>query len=154
MGSTFSVIKVHCLLFREARVALKRPANSHRSQTLIVPAVISLILFLTTTFVLVPLWQRYRNRYSQYLPLDTISTQTLSLRSRIQEALVRFLAPSAWRARVADRIAVAERGSFDSEEGEELGDVDEPLSRRVLDRERGIPIDSQRRLSRELVSKL
>ncbi|KAK3297537.1 uncharacterized protein B0H64DRAFT_126034 [Chaetomium fimeti] len=127
MGSTFAVIK-----------------------TLIVPAVISLVLFLVATFVLVPLWQRYRNRYSQYLPLETISNQTLSLRARMQGAVVRFMAPSAWRARASDGIVVAERGSFDSEEGEELGDVDETTARRVLDQQRDDPVDSTRRLSRDL----
>ncbi|KAH6850802.1 hypothetical protein B0I37DRAFT_372432 [Chaetomium sp. MPI-CAGE-AT-0009] len=127
MGSTFAVIK-----------------------TLIVPAAISLVLFLVVTFVLVPFWQRYRNRYSQYLPLETISNQTLSLRARMQSAVVRFMAPSAWRARASDGIVVAERRSFDSEEGEELGDVDETTARRVLDQQRGNPVDSTRRLSRDL----
>jgi hypothetical protein len=126
-------------------------ANLLRSQTLIVPAVISLVLFLVATFVLVPLWQRYRNRYSQYLPLETISNQTLSLRARMQSAILRFMAPSAWRARASDGIVVAERNSFDSEEGEELGDVDDTIARRVLDQQRGDPVDSTRRLSRESV---
>ncbi|KAK4156490.1 serine/threonine protein phosphatase [Chaetomidium leptoderma] len=113
MGATFSVIK-----------------------TLVIPAIISLILFLGATFVLIPLWQRYRNRYSQYLPLETISNQTLSLRGRMQGAMVRFMAPSAWRARVSDRVVVADRSSFDSEDGEELDDVDEPVARAVLDSQR------------------
>ncbi|AEO62826.1 uncharacterized protein THITE_2107498 [Thermothielavioides terrestris NRRL 8126] len=122
-------------------------------QTLIVPAIISLILFLVSTFVLVPLWQRYRNRYSQYLPLETISNQTLSLRARVQSAVARFTVPSAWRARGSDRVAVAERNSFDSDEGEELNEVDDAVSRRVLDQQRGNhPVDSTRRLSRESVS--
>ncbi|KAK3308646.1 uncharacterized protein B0T15DRAFT_550866 [Chaetomium strumarium] len=120
-------------------------------KTLIVPAIVSLLLFLISTFVLVPLWQRYRNRYSQYLPLETISNQTLSLRARMQGAMARFMTPSVWRARVSERVAVAERGSFDSEEGEELSEVDEPIGRRVLDQQRGSnTIDSSRRLSRDL----
>ncbi|GAB1314332.1 hypothetical protein MFIFM68171_04542 [Madurella fahalii] len=128
MGATFSVVK-----------------------TLIVPAVISLILFLVTTYAVIPLWQRYRNRYSQYLPLETISNQTLSLRARMQGAMARFMMPSAWRARVSDHLVVAERSSFDSDEGEELGEVDEPTARRVLDHRRdNDAIDSTRRLSRDL----
>jgi hypothetical protein len=106
--------------------------------------------------VLVPLWQRYRNRYSNYLPLETLSNQTLSLRARMQGAVARFfVARAAWRAgRDADRgVAVAERRtSFDSEDGEELGEVDESVVRRVLDQQRGAGravVDSTRRLSRE-----
>jgi len=122
-----------------------------RTQTLLVPAIISLILFIVATFVLVPLWQRYRNRYSQYLPLDTITNQTLSLRGRIHAAMMRFAGPTSWRPRASDRVVVADRSSFDSEEGEELDAVDEGVARRVLDQQRGGPIDSTRRLSRESV---
>ncbi|KAK4105016.1 hypothetical protein N658DRAFT_493132 [Parathielavia hyrcaniae] len=120
-------------------------------KTLIVPAIISLLLFLVLTFVLLPLWQRYRNRYSHYLPLETISNQTLSLRGRMQGAMVRFLAPSVWRARVSDRVVVADRTSSDSEDGEELGEVDETTVRQVLDRLRTVHVDSTTpRLSRDL----
>jgi hypothetical protein len=66
--------------------------------------------------------------------------------------MLRFLAPSAWRARASDGgVAVADRNSFDSEDGEELGDVDETTARRVLDQQRGTHTDSTRRLSRESV---
>lgn len=63
-----------------------------------------------------------------------------------------FMLPSAWRSRVSDRLVVAERSSFDSDDGEELGDVDESVVRRVLDQQRGgHTTDSTRRLSRESV---
>ncbi|KAL2135556.1 hypothetical protein VTI74DRAFT_8035 [Chaetomium olivicolor] len=121
-------------------------------KTLSIPAVISLLLFLISTFVLVPLWQRYRNRYSQYLPLETISNQTLSIRGRMQGAIARFfIAQAAWRARATEGVAVAERNSFDSEEGEELGEVDGATARRVVDRQRdNQAVDNTRRLSRDL----
>ncbi|KAL2152007.1 hypothetical protein VTH82DRAFT_5191 [Thermothelomyces myriococcoides] len=119
-------------------------------KTLIVPAVISLILFLVTSFVLVPLWQRYRNRYSQYLPLETISNQTLSLRARLYGLMVRLLAPSTWRNRATNRVAVADRSSFDSDDGEELENVDENASRGRLSQQSGNSIDSTTRLSRDL----
>jgi hypothetical protein len=48
---------------------------------------------------------------------------------------------------------VAERNSFDSEDGEELGDVDDTAGRRVLDQQRGSHADSTRRLSRESVGR-
>ncbi|KAK4193098.1 hypothetical protein QBC35DRAFT_482620, partial [Podospora australis] len=107
MGATFSAIK-----------------------TLIVPALISLIIFLVFSFVLFPLWQRYRNRYSQYLPLDTISNGTSSIRARIQGSISRFFLPYVWRPTLSDRITVAGRSSFGSEDGEELGDVDDTSAQR------------------------
>ena len=130
-------------------VSLKKRLANALAKTLIVPAIVSLLLFLVLTFGLFPLWQRYRNRYSQYLPLETISSHTLSLRARVQGAVVRFMAPSVWRARVSEHVVVAGRNSFDSDDGEELGAVDEATARAVLDQRRGAAIDSSRRLSRE-----
>ena len=60
--------------------------------------------------------------------------------------------PLMWRARSADRVVVAERTSFDSEDGEELSEVDESAARRGVDQQRGNQtVDSTRRLSRESV---
>ncbi|KAK4656579.1 hypothetical protein QC762_205550 [Podospora pseudocomata] len=124
MGATFSAVK-----------------------TLVVPAIISLILFLLSTFVLYPLWQRYRNRYSQYLPIDTLSEQTSSLRARITGGLSNLIFTSRWSTGFADRLVVGGRPSFDSEDGEELEDVDESTGRGG---NIGDSIDSSRRLSRDL----
>jgi hypothetical protein len=118
-------------------------------QTLIAPAIISLILFLLSTYVLYPLWQHYRNRYSNYLPLETISNRTSSLRVRVQDAIAKFLTPSLWRRSVTDTLVVAESGSdagFDSDDGEELGAVHHQSG--VLGDSRST-VDSIRRLSRE-----
>ncbi len=63
---------------------------------------------------------------------------------------MRFMSPSTWRrGRASDRVVVAGRGSFDSEDGEELGDVDDIVARAVVDQARGNTVDSTRRLSRE-----
>ncbi|KAK3378162.1 hypothetical protein B0H63DRAFT_479038 [Podospora didyma] len=127
MGATFSVVK-----------------------TLIVPALISLILFLVSTYLLVPLWQHYRIRYSQYLPLETISNQTLSIRHRVQNAIANIVIPSAWRFR-REHVDIADGDSdagFDSDEGEELGEVDDS-ARSGREQERH-SIDNTRRLSRDL----
>ncbi|KAK4093636.1 hypothetical protein Purlil1_1970 [Purpureocillium lilacinum] len=126
-------------------------------KTLLVPAVISLIIFLFLTFVLVPVWRRYRNRYSQYLPLDSISDRTSSFRHRI---LGRFssLNPLAHFVSGRQQVVFASGGAgtgaesgADDEDGEELGDVDEATWRAI---ERHVPSvhtpDSTRRLSRDL----
>ncbi|KAI0398114.1 hypothetical protein F5Y17DRAFT_214065 [Xylariaceae sp. FL0594] len=106
MGATLSVIK-----------------------TLFIPAIISLVIFLVLTYVLVPLWRQYRNRYSQYLPLDTISTRTTSLRIRVQNAIAQWIVSPRWRWGRRERVVIAEDGEsdidFSSEEGEELNEVSE-----------------------------
>lgn len=137
------------------------PANPAFSQTLVVPAIVALLVFVIATYILLPLWRRYRSsRYGAYLPLDTLTTGTQSLRHRVQHHVARWLVPSTWRERIHDRLAVGAPGSdngvgFDSDEGEELDEVPEDEEMRArLEREArrsrggGRP-DLQRRLSRE-----
>jgi hypothetical protein len=117
-----------------------------------VPAIISLVIFLLGRYLLYPLWQHYRYRYSHYLPLETIQSRTSSIRTRVQDSIGAFVASAVWRPSVRARLEVAENDSdagFDSEDGEELGDVDE-ADRRNRSRDDGV-IDTTRRLSRELV---
>ncbi|KAH6684539.1 hypothetical protein B0J14DRAFT_555499 [Halenospora varia] len=124
-------------------------------KTLIIPAIISLILYLIISYAIVPVWKRYRGRYSNYLPLETISTQTTSLRERIQSALAGLLVPSSWRAHFSrSRYTVSAQdgtgSDFDEDEGEELYDVDENRREALsLDARRGRD-DDGRRLSRDL----
>ncbi|KAI5867276.1 hypothetical protein GGS23DRAFT_168627 [Durotheca rogersii] len=127
------------------------------AKTIIVPAVISLILFVLSTYVLVPLWQRYRGRYSQYLPLESISNHTSTLRGRIQNTMTRWLVPSRWRRRrnVGDRLVVGADEASDlglsSEDGEELDEVDDERRHALsLDTRNAERIDSAGRLSRDL----
>ncbi|KAI1260045.1 hypothetical protein F5Y18DRAFT_407255 [Xylariaceae sp. FL1019] len=131
MGATISVIK-----------------------TLLIPAIISLVLFLVSTYLIFPLYQHYRNRYSQYLPLDSLSTRTTSLRIRIQDAIAQWLMPSRWRIGSRDQVVVAGDNEsdigFGSEDGEELNEVDEDRRHALsLDTHHQQP-NSDRRLSRDL----
>ncbi|KAI9149431.1 hypothetical protein HJFPF1_11484 [Paramyrothecium foliicola] len=115
-------------------------------KTLIVPAVISLVIFLLLTFVVVPIWRRYRNRYGQYLPLDSISSSTSSLRDRITTRFARMMASSPLNR---DR-SNSSSAQIDLEDGEELDDVDEETWRAVeRQAQLGRP-DNSRRLSRDL----
>ncbi|KAK3500000.1 uncharacterized protein B0T23DRAFT_401501 [Neurospora hispaniola] len=126
-------------------------------RTLIVPAIIALILYLVLTFAVIPIWQRYRNRYSQYLPLETITDGASSLRARLTDRITTWFITSAWRARLQDRIDVADNRpstDFDSDDGEELNEVDEALRRALERREQPTIDDSNRRLSRESVTQL
>lgn len=116
-------------------------------KTLVIPAVISLILFLILTFVIVPIWRHYRVRYSQYLPIDAISEHTTGWRYRLTNRLIRIAsAPLTWR-----RNREVASAAVDLEEGEELGEMDDDI-RQVLEaiaRSRQ-GIESTRRLSRDL----
>ncbi|XWX00153.1 hypothetical protein V2A60_008172 [Cordyceps javanica] len=96
-------------------------------KTLIVPASISLALFLVVTFAVLPLWRRYRNRYSQYLPLDSLGSASSSLRDRIADRLAALTLPSTWRR---DRGRFAGGDDDEDENDEQRGGEDgEELSR-------------------------
>jgi hypothetical protein len=119
------------------------------------PAIVSLLLYLILSYVVVPLWQRYRGRYSRYIPLDAIGSHTTSLRQRIQDAAARFLLPSSWRTEfrsghfVGNGAGASDSG-FDDEDGEELFEVDENRREALsLDARRGHNDDGGR-LSRDL----
>ena len=129
-----------------------------------IPAVISLLLFLVSTYVLIPLWRRYRARYSQYIPLDRISDHTSTIRGRVQDALARWVVPAAWRWQFVprDRLVVAGAGGSGSadldlssdagfsSDGEELDIVPAAAHRHAFSLDaRGEPPDTTRRLSRE-----
>jgi len=123
-------------------------------KTLVIPALISLILYLLISYLIVPIWKRYRGRYSNYLPLDTITTHTTSWRQRAQSAVVDLLVPSSWRRNWNNRQTVsAQEGSgsdFDDDEGEELYEVDDHRREALsLDARRGRDEDGMR-LSRDL----
>jgi hypothetical protein len=70
----------------------------------------------------------------------------------VQAALWRWFGPSRWRLGIQDRLAVADADSdagFLSDEGEELGDVDDDRRRALSLDDRNGHTDSERRLSRE-----
>ncbi len=142
MAGAISAVKVGCLVHQPDN---QRPILTSR-QTLLVPAVTSLIIFLFLTYALLPTWRRYRNRYSQYMPLDGFSDRTSSLRTRITDRLSRLRLP--WRR---DREVVSATGGtvHDLSDGEELGDVDEHLVRRIEALSQPRRPDNTRRLSRE-----
>ncbi|KAI9657913.1 MAG: hypothetical protein M1821_002570 [Bathelium mastoideum] len=126
-------------------------------KTIFIPAVISLVLYLSFTYAILPFIRRYRHKYNQYLPLHTISDRTSSFRQRVSDALMSFLLPSSWR-RNQHRTVVdgsspnqQEEELFDEEEGEGMVGFDIDQRRReALDRRRSGGSEEQRRLSRDL----
>lgn len=120
------------------------------------PAAVALALYVLLSYIIVPLWQRYRGRYSRYIPLDTIGSHTSSLRHGLQDVLTRFLVPSSWRSNFQSRrfglnTTGGSDSGFDEEDGEELFEVDDSRREALsLDASRGHDEDAGIRLSRDL----
>ncbi|WPH00865.1 Hypothetical protein R9X50_00369600 [Acrodontium crateriforme] len=116
------------------------------------PALIALVLYALLAYALVPMIRTYRARYSQYLPIDSLSEQTATLRTRAADALTTFVLPSStrWRRNTVDSIG--EELDFGDEEGERMVgfDVGRPGGGVSGSRTSVRGIDSERRLSREL----
>ncbi|USW49413.1 hypothetical protein Slin15195_G027320 [Septoria linicola] len=60
---------------------------------LFVPAIIAAGLYGLISYVLLPLIRNHRERYSQYLPLDSVSRHTEGLRDRISDLVMRLVVP-------------------------------------------------------------
>lgn len=143
MGATLSLLKVETSFSRNEALA-------NTSQTLVIPALISLILYLLVSYLIVPVWKHYRGRYSNYLPLDTISTHTTTWRQRAQSAVIGMLVPSSWRSEFEQSQQAVSASDFDEEEGEELFEVDDNRREALsLDARRGRD-EHELRLSRDL----
>ncbi|KAL3495658.1 hypothetical protein BJX62DRAFT_195708 [Aspergillus germanicus] len=121
------------------------------AKTLFIPAIISLTLYVLISFVIVPFFRRYHQRYSQYLPLETITAHTSSLWERIADAVMRRFLPSSWRqqAHITD---AQDNISILDEEGEIMvGMHMDSAHREALERRRSTVVaEDEGRLSREL----
>lgn len=117
-----------------------------RTQTILIPAAISLALYLLLSFVVAPFFRHYHQRYSQYLPLHRISAHTHSLRDRIADGVLRII----YRRRghpddQQDNISIYD------EEGEIMVGMDmDPARREALERRRSTVAEAESRLSRDL----
>ncbi|KAJ5204017.1 uncharacterized protein N7498_004896 [Penicillium cinerascens] len=124
-------------------------SSSSFAKTILIPASIALTVYLVFSFLVIPFFRRYHQRYSQYLPLHTISAHTLSLRDRMADALMRFFLPSSWRrgAHLADHDNI----SIDEDEGELMVGMGMNAARReALERRRSTAAEAESRLSRDL----
>ncbi|KAJ5936495.1 hypothetical protein N7454_005130 [Penicillium verhagenii] len=124
-------------------------STSNVAKTILVPASIALSVYLLFSFLIIPFFRRYHQRYSQYLPLHTISAHTLSVRDRMADAVMRCFLPSSWRrgAHLDDHDNI----DIDDDEGELMVGMGMDAARReALERHRSAATEPQPRLSREL----
>jgi hypothetical protein len=144
-------------------------------QSIILPAVIALSLYLIIQFAVIPLYRRHHARYSQYLPVHTqnplssLSESTTTLRQRLSSALLVFILPSRWaewRYTHGRNERIDNADEDDEEMGEDLEfDIEQDIAadeRRERRRRDGLSLSidavqrgqrepsSDRRLSREL----
>ncbi|KAJ5598316.1 hypothetical protein N7537_008400 [Penicillium hordei] len=129
---------------------LSMGSTSVFAKTILIPAAIALSIYILASCVIFPFFRRYHQRYSQYLPLHSISAHTLSLRDRIADKVMHFCLPSRWRwgAHIADH----DTESIDDEEGEILVGMDmDSVRRGTLEQQRRDNLaDTESRLSRDL----
>ncbi|CAG8260261.1 unnamed protein product [Penicillium salamii] len=116
------------------------------AKTILIPAAIALSLYILASCVIIPFFRRYHQRYSQYLPLHSISAHTLSLRDRIADTVMDLVLRSTWR-RGAD-MPDNDNISIDEQEGEALVGMDmDSVRRGALERRQDVGAE---RLGREL----
>lgn len=94
------------------------------SQTVFIPALISLVLYLVLSYGVIPFVRRYRHRYHQYLPLEQLSSRTTSFRQRIADGLTALVLPSTWLMR-RRRARETVDGSSELQNGNNNDDVDD-----------------------------
>ncbi|CAI7626042.1 unnamed protein product [Penicillium bialowiezense] len=121
-------------------------SSSVFAKTILIPAAIALTIYILASCVIIPFFRRYHQRYSQYLPLHSISAHTLSLRDRVADTVMNFFLRSTWR-RDAD-VADNDNISIDEQEGEALVGMDMNAVRRgALERRQDVGAE---RLGRDL----
>jgi hypothetical protein len=132
-------------------------------KTILIPLLVSAIIYALLTYAILPLIRRHRHRYNQYIPMPTtlsnVSSRTSSIRRHLPSALSNlFLLPVNWpfrRRHVVDGSGGDhvhdEDELFDEEEGEGMVGFDiDDRRREALEQRRSMMGEEDRRLSREL----
>jgi hypothetical protein len=107
-------------MYRSIRTPIHIANSKTHHQILLIPALIATFLYFFLAHALLPLLRKHRARYNQYLPLDTISSTSTTLRDRFSAFITRLARPPG---QVVD-------GREDAE-GDLFGDVDGCADRAV-----------------------
>lgn len=120
------------------------------SQTVIVPLIVATALYVLLSYVLFPLYRRYRSditRYSQYAPLTSTLQSTTSIfsdyipdalrprsiREKLGDFLIRTVLPSVWAIRDRGRnLRDGEEDARESTSDEDGGLFDEESGERMV----------------------
>lgn len=113
---------------------------------LLIPAFIATATYLITSFVILPLWARYKNRYTRYLPLDAVSAASTTVRDRIADFVTAYMLPARLRAEMQQ-----DGDGHSDEELDEYAHIsDTEATRRREALSLSLERNNQRRLSRDL----
>ncbi|KAF7718706.1 Uncharacterized protein PECH_001487 [Penicillium ucsense] len=95
------------------------------AKTILIPACIALTIYILFSCLIIPFFRRYHQRYSQYLPLNTLSAHTVSLRDRLADSIMHLFLRSTWRRSPATHAGYGnehehehDNVSIDEEQGE------------------------------------
>jgi len=130
-----------------AEVPPKHLLTQTNHQILLIPALIATFLYVFLAYALLPLIRKHRARYNQYLPLDTISSTSTTLRDRFSDFITRLARPPG---QVVDGREDPEGDLFGDEEGESMVGFDYRSREREVRGGRVESLWSDGRLSREL----
>ncbi|KAM0710658.1 hypothetical protein Q7P35_001396 [Cladosporium inversicolor] len=120
------------------------------AKILLIPALIATFLYLALAHALIPLLRKHRARYNQYLPLDTISSTSTTLRDRFSEFITRLARPPGQQGQIVDGREDADGDLFGDEEGESMVGFDYRRNEREVRGGRVESLWSDGRLSRDL----
>ena len=125
----------------------KHALTATHVQILLIPALIATFLYVLLAHALLPLFRKHRARYNQYLPLDTISSTSTTLRDRFSAFITRLARPPG---QVVDGREDTDGDLFGDEEGESMVGFDFRRREREVRGGRVESLWSDGRLSREL----
>ena len=115
---------------------------------LLVPALVAGATYLLLSFVIFPLWTRYKTRYTRYLPLSAVSSASSTVRDRIADFITAHLLPRHWRAEL--ELQRAGDGHSDEELDEYAHITEIEANRRREALSLSLERNNERRLSRDL----
>jgi hypothetical protein len=103
-----------------------------------VPALTAAVLYGLISFVIVPLVRRHRERYAQYLPLDSFQRHSDGLRDRLSTFVMRLVFPrrqavfDASGSRRGSRSGSGDEYVFSDGEGDRMAGFDaDTIGRRL-----------------------
>ena len=130
-----------------SQTSTQQALTRSRHQILFVPALVAAFLYFFLAYALLPLIRKHRARYNQYLPLDTISSTSTTLRDRFSDFITRLARPPG---QVVDGREDTDGDVFGDEEGESMVGFDYRSQEREVRGGRVESLWSDGRLSRDL----
>lgn len=115
---------------------------------LLIPALIAGATYLLLSFIILPLWTRYKTRYTRYLPLSAVSSASTTVRDRIADFITAYMLPGRWRAELQQNGAENQDSEEELDEYSHITETEANRRREALSL--SLERNTERRLSRDL----